>query len=378
MKYTRILLIVLAVLTFSSCSKFNKLLKSPDVDAKYAKALEYFYARDYGKANTLFNDILPNTVGTFREDTVMFYMGKSLFNSGEYDLASEMMDSFRNKFLQSSFLEESEFIYAFGLYKAKQTAERDQTATQRAIIAFNEYLNRYPESVKADDVRTMIIEMMDMLYFKTYNNAAIYYKLGQYNAAVTALRSALKRSPEIPYKQEMMYLICKSWYAYAEGSIEGRQLDRYLKMMDSYYNYKTEYPGETKYDKELAQMFANSKEYTEENGVQVQALEKNTNSIDALRSKIAEEKDKILETENWKERKTMRQGIREQQAKIAKLRQENKTSKKQLTEKQVKEDQRLKNKPGTKQPAEKQVKEDQKPKGKTQNTSTTTNTKNTK
>lgn len=175
-----------------------------------------------------------------------------------------------------------------------------------------------------------------------------------------------------------MYLICKSWYAYAEGSIEGRQLDRYLKMMDSYYNYKTEYPGETKYDKELAQMFANSKEYTEENGVQVQALEKNTNSIDALRSKIAEEKDKILETENWKERKTMRQGIREQQAKIAKLRQENKTSKKQLTEKQVKEDQRLKNKPGTKQPAEKQVKEDQKPKGKTQNTSTTTNTKNTK
>lgn len=322
MKSIKIALITTILLPFLvGCGSYHKLLKSSDTEKKYTEAIRYFYNKEYPKSLTLFRDVANNYTGSLKEDTILFYMGKALYNHGMYDEASEMMNSFRYKFTRSAFTEESEYVYAMCFYNQSGSAERDQTASFKAIQSFNEYLNRYPESIKSDDIYEMIEELSRKIYQKRYNNAALYYKLGKYNAAITALRSCLKQYPEIPFKEDMLYLICLSWYDYAENSVPGRQLDRYLKMMDAYYNYKSEYPDETKRLKELDAMFQKAKAFSDENGYNARIMAKDRVDIEQRKNTIAEKKDKLFFTGTKEERNKIKDEIAYEKEQLKKDRQ---------------------------------------------------------
>lgn len=314
----QILIVALTVVGLASCGGYHKLLKSTDSDKKYAEGLRYFYNKDFTKAATLFKDVSSAFQGSLREDTILFYMGKSLYSSGLYEEAAEMMNSFRYKYTRSAFTEESEFVYAMCFFQQSGDYEKDQSTSFKAIQSFNDYLNRYPESIKAEDIYLMIEEMSKKIYRKRFNNAAIYYKLGKYNAAITALRSTLKQYPEIPYKEEIMYLVCKSWFDYAENSIEGRQLDRYLKMMDAYYSYKSEYPDEEKRLKELEPMFNKAKLYADENGYQAKAVSQDKVDIEERLTIIAEKKDKRFFATSKAEREKITSEIKYEQEQLKK------------------------------------------------------------
>ena len=54
----------------------------------------------------------------------------------------------RRRFGQSPFVEEAEYHYAMGFYYMSPPANRDQTSTHMAITSINEYLQRYPNSLK--------------------------------------------------------------------------------------------------------------------------------------------------------------------------------------------------------------------------------------
>jgi outer membrane protein assembly factor BamD len=97
-------------------------------------------------------------------------------------------------------------------------------------------------------------------YDKVFINAKTYYTIGRYKSAVPALKNALKKYPDTPHREELMYLIVKSSYELAHNSIESLQRDRYMSMMDSYYSFVAEYP-ESKHVKELSRMLQEAKKY---------------------------------------------------------------------------------------------------------------------
>jgi len=70
----------------------------------------------------------------------------------------------------------------------------------------------------------------------------------------------LKKFPDSPHREELMYLIVKSSYELAHNSIETLQRDRYMSMMDSYYSFVAEFP-ESKHVKELNRMLDEAKRY---------------------------------------------------------------------------------------------------------------------
>ena len=61
-----------------------------------------------------------------------------------------------------------------------------------------------------------------------------------------------------------MYYIVKSSYELAHNSIESKQTDRYLSMLDSYYSFLSEFP-ESKYIKELKRLEKEAKDYMDRN-----------------------------------------------------------------------------------------------------------------
>jgi outer membrane protein assembly factor BamD len=171
----------------------------------------------------------------------------------DWEEAATQLDTYRRKFGRSPFIEDAEGMYALCHYYMAPTPERDQSLTTQAIISITEFMSRYPESEHIAEFNEMLDDLTGRLMKKSYLNAYTYYKIGKYKAAIVAFKNAIKRYPESPYTEEMMYYMTVSAYRLADNSIESKQVDRYLAMIDAYYSFIAEYP-DSKHIKELERM----------------------------------------------------------------------------------------------------------------------------
>ena len=260
-----ILISLAAAALLASCSSYSKLLNSKNHNKMYDEGLKYFKAEKWSRSTQLFEECSQFFIGTAREDSAAYYLAASNYKQGYFDSSSELFNDFRRRYGRSVFIEEAEYMYAMGYYYSSPTPNRDQSYTIKAINAINEYMARYPNSVKKEKLQECVAELTQKLYDKAYQNAYTYYKIGRYKSAVVALKNATNRYPESTHREELLYLTAKSSYLLAHKSYERLQRDRYLNAMDDYYNFISEYP-DSKYRKELDQMQEKSKKYIASHG----------------------------------------------------------------------------------------------------------------
>ena len=253
-----------AIAVLTGCAGVNSLLKSGKPDLIYAKALEFYEKGKWSRASTLFEGVQHYYSGTSREDSISFFNARCKYKNLDYDTASTLLDEFRRKFGRSVFIEEAEGMYAMCFYKLSPGPTRDQTMTGQAIIAVNEFMSRYPESKYIEDFKNIDKELTQRLHDKAYINAYTYYKIGKYKSAIIALKNALRKYPESNHREEIMYLIVDASYRFASNSVEAKQIDRYMSMLDSYYSFIAEYPEST-HVKELDRMARHAKDFLAKN-----------------------------------------------------------------------------------------------------------------
>jgi outer membrane protein assembly factor BamD len=129
----------------------------------------------------------------------------------------------------------------------------EQGSTQKAIDAFQEFVNRYPKSPKMEEANARIDELRGKLRKKAYENAYLYYKIGQYYAASVSLTNFLKDFPEYENPEKVSYLVVKSLKKYAEGSYRNKQEERVQEEQKAFEDFKTRYPN-SQYLAELEKM----------------------------------------------------------------------------------------------------------------------------
>ena len=253
-----------AIAVLTGCAGVNSLLKSGKPDLIYARLLEFYEKGKWSRASTLFEGVQHYYSGTSREDSISFFNARCKYKNLDYDTASTLLDEFRRKFGRSVFIEEAEGMYAMCFYKLSPGPTRDQTMTGQAIIAVNEFMSRYPESKYIEDFKNIDKELTQRLHDKAYINAYTYYKIGKYKSAIIALKNALRKYPESNHREEIMYLIVDASYRFASNSVEAKQIDRYMSMLDSYYSFIAEYPEST-HVKELDRMARHAKVFLDKN-----------------------------------------------------------------------------------------------------------------
>jgi outer membrane protein assembly factor BamD len=128
----------------------------------------------------------------------------------------------------------------------------------------------------------------------------------------------------------MMYLICKSWYEYAERSIPQRKLDRYRKMVDSYYNFVSEFPESEQYKRQLDRMFAESKAYVDYNQQLTMEVEKSQIDVDSKQQNINVQRDLIKEMFNPIERAEAEKKLKADRKELRKMKKEMRIEAKKL------------------------------------------------
>ncbi len=242
-----------AIITSVACSVVNNAIKSGDPQFAYEQAVKLYEDKKWEQASTLFEACRHIYMGTPREDSLSFYNARCKFMVHDWEEAATQLDTYRRKFGRSPFIEDAEGMYALCHYYMAPTPERDQSLTTQAIISITEFMSRYPESEHIGEFNEMLDDLTGRLMKKSYLNAYTYYKIGRYKAAIVAFKNAIKRYPESPYTEEMMYYMTVSAYRLADNSVESKQVDRYLAMIDAYYSFIAEYP-DSKHVKELERM----------------------------------------------------------------------------------------------------------------------------
>ena len=226
-----------AVVMLSSCTSFNRILKSGDKELKYQKAQEYFDQGEYVKSMLLIEDLIPVYRGTNKSEQLYYNYAWCHYHEGDFYTASFYFDSFVETFPKSDRAEESAFYAALCSFYESPRHSLDQTETFTAIDNFQLFLERYPETEKRDTVNLLMSELREKLEKKDYYNARLYYDTEYYKSAVIALQNLLKDYPGTRYAEDVRFMILKARYELAVNSIEEKKQERLEYTVKAYQNY---------------------------------------------------------------------------------------------------------------------------------------------
>jgi outer membrane protein assembly factor BamD len=235
-----VLVAVVVLFSLSSCkSSHKKLLNSNDNDKKYEVAVKAYEQGDYYTANQLFENLLMYFRGKEKAEDVNMYYGKSLMESGQYYAAGYQFENFVRWFPYSTKTEEALYLCAYCKYKESPEYYLDQTLTKESMKAFQDYIDRYPDSKRVADANKCLDELRMKIIKKDYTNAYNYYKIEQYQAATIMLKDFInKYADQTEYRQDAMYYVVLADYYYAYGSVESKQKERWNNVIVDYERYQ--------------------------------------------------------------------------------------------------------------------------------------------
>lgn len=240
------LLVLLVVFTIAaSCSKYQKLLKSDDHELKYNKAVEYYEAGQYGRAITLFTDVIPVYRGTAKAEMINYYYAMAHYKQRDYTLASHYFRTFATGFPNSQYVEEFLFLSAYSKYLESPRPSLDQSSTMEAIQELQSFINRFPGSLRVEEANKLIDELRLKLETKRYDTAMMYFRIEDYIAAATTFNTLIRDFPDTEYRETAMFHIMLSHYAYADNSIATRQIERFQEALAAYNRLLRFFPETT-------------------------------------------------------------------------------------------------------------------------------------
>jgi outer membrane protein assembly factor BamD len=241
-RFLSLIVLIAAIFTMNSCSKYQRLLKGTDYDAKYNAAVKYYEKKDYYRCLQLLEELIVIFRGTGKGEDVYYYYAKCNYATRDYTAAAYHFENFIKTFPSSPRAEECAFLVAYCYYLDSPSSSLDQENTILAIEQFQLFINHYPQSEKVAESNKLMDELLLKIETKAFNNAKTFYYIEEYKAAVASLNNVIRDYPGTVYKEECLYLILKSYYLYAQKSIEEKKLERYKSALEAYQALKESFP----------------------------------------------------------------------------------------------------------------------------------------
>ncbi|MDX1471263.1 MAG: outer membrane protein assembly factor BamD [Flavobacteriaceae bacterium] len=250
----KILSIFLVVLSFTSCSEFQKALKSEDSAEKFKMAEAYYDEGKWNKANRLFAQLVPVYRGRPQAERLMYMYSKTFYEMGDYHLSGYQFERFEDAYPTSEKAEESSFLGAKSYYMLSPIYSKEQQETKEAIEKLQLFINQYPDSEYLPEANKLVSELDYKLEKKAFEIAKLYnrtanYDSSDYEAAIKSFDNFLFEYPASSFREEAMFLRLDSAHHLAVNSIERKKLQR-LQEAKAFYDVLIKYYPDTQFKEE--------------------------------------------------------------------------------------------------------------------------------
>lgn len=248
LKRNRSLLVILAGMLFtgillSSCSKgISKLLKNPDPAYKLRMAEQFFVKKQYTKAQQVYEDVMPYYKASKEFEDIYYKYAYCAYHLGDFMNAENLFKSYLEIFPNSTKAEEVDYMRAYSYYKQSPKPELDQTSTIKAMGMMQTFINTHPGSPRNKEATEIIDICRAKLELKDFKSAQLYYDIGQFRAAGVAFTALMNSYPESLRGDEYKLMIIKSYYRFAELSIEEKKVERFEQVINECYEFTDRFP----------------------------------------------------------------------------------------------------------------------------------------
>ena len=222
----KILNLLLVVVFFSSCSDYQKALKSEDVAVKFEMATNLYDAEKYSKAIRLFEEIAPAYRGKPQAEKMFYMFSQSYYKTQQYYLAGYQFESFASSYPKSEKVEEASFLGAKSYSKLSPVYSLDQADTVKAINKLQEFIDTYPNSVYIAEANVDLKKLTDKIEKKVFENAKQYNTISDHKSAVVALDNFISDYPGTMFKGDALFYKFDSSYQLAVNSIPSKMEER--------------------------------------------------------------------------------------------------------------------------------------------------------
>lgn len=242
----------------SSCSQYQKTLKSEDKTKKYELATELYDKGKYNKAIRLYEQITGTYRGKPSGEGMFYRLSKSYFETKQYYLAAEQFKSFINGYPKSEKRDEAMFLRGKSYAILSPVYSQDQTDTYLAVETLQAFIDAYPNSENIAEANELMAQMNDKLERKAFEIAKQYNTIGEYtrnyNASVVSIDNFLIEYPGSKYREDALFTKFDSLYKLAMNSIEEKRKERLEKAAEAYIVF-TESNADSKYKNKAENMF---------------------------------------------------------------------------------------------------------------------------
>lgn len=250
---------VLCAMLFS-CGEYQKVLNKGSEEEQYKMAVKLYESQKYTKALRLFEKITPYYRGKPQMERIQFMVAQSNFNEKNYTTAGYYFDRFSSNYPKSSKKEEASFLSAYSYKLASPVFSLDPTDTNKALEAFQGFINEYPDSEKLPEANKHYAELRMKLQEKSFEIAKTYYRtadydLRNYKAAIQAFDNLLSDYLGSEFKEEALYYRLKAAHDFVLKSFDRRKLERIKDAVNAYDKLKRNFP-DSKYLVDANEMLA--------------------------------------------------------------------------------------------------------------------------
>ncbi len=229
---SNIFLVLLLVSGIGCRSEFEKIRTSGNAEKMLEEADRLYEKEEYRKAITLYEMVIPAFRGRAEAEDIAFSFAMANYLNGSFISSSHYFKSFSDTFTASPRREEAMYLSAYSNYRLSPRHQLDQESSQKAIDAFQLFVNTFPESERISDCNRYIDELRLKMEKKAFESGKLYYNTRNYSSAIQTLENLLKDFPESESAEEARYIIIRASLDWANNSIFARQEERYKKTID--------------------------------------------------------------------------------------------------------------------------------------------------
>lgn len=245
--------VLILVTILSSCSEYHKVLKAPDIGAKFKLGEQLYKEGKFDKANKLFAQIVPNYRGKPQAEKLMYLYSYSFYEMEDYYVAGYQFERFASSYPKSEKLEEASFLSVKSYYMLSPVYSKSQKETKEAVEKLQEFINLFPNSDYLDEANELMVELVFKLEKKAYEIAKQYNTISDYEASMKSFENFIFEYPGSTLREDALYYRIDSAYKLAVNSVERKRKERLEIAKDYSAAFKSSYAN-SKYIADVDEM----------------------------------------------------------------------------------------------------------------------------
>ncbi len=179
----------------------------------YNEGLARIENRDYQRAVEAFTDLEDQYPVSDWARRALVMKAFAYYSANAYDDAAGVAQSYLRQYPGSEDAAYAQYILAMSYYDQIPDITRDQERTERAILAFRELIDRYPDSEYVEDARAKLLLANDQLAGKEMEVGRFYLNQRNYTGAINRFRNVVSNYQTTRHVEEALSRLTEAYFA---------------------------------------------------------------------------------------------------------------------------------------------------------------------